>query len=489
MTVKAFAALLCITAATTPALAQSHAGSPPPGGVEAAAPAGQPDPRRMMLPTPAEEDWSFLADPKERTDPFDAVKYVPLGGDGAYASFGGEGRVFIESVRNENFGQAIGTNTYAQFRALLHADVHLNPNVRIYAATQAATTEGRAGGPRPSVDRDQLDLLEGFIELRSSAFDQGLRGPQALIRIGRQQLDIGSGRLVSSRAGPITQGANVLLGFDGARFIGRRNGWRLDVFAARPNETRDGVFNDGWLDRQGIWGAYLARGGPPGAPVPGFDIYYIGTTRPNAPFFSGVADETRHSVGVRTYRQNTPFAYDLEAIYQFGRFGARNISAWAITGEATYTFSDVPWTPQPGIRVAADSGGGRSGALKTFYVPFPRGAYFGNLSAIGPANTMGIEGALALHPTPSVTVTAGSFFFWRTSRDDGVYGLAGFPLLPPTNRERFIGYQPVAQVSWQVNPHVVLNAAFETFRRGDFVKATPGTRSIDYFAIWGAFRF
>ena len=472
---------------------QVHAQSAPgpaasPPGAQANPP-GQPDPRRMFLPTRAEEDWSFLADPAERRDPYDSAKYVPLGGDGAYASFGAEARLFVESFDNENFGRPPGDNSYVQLRGIVHADVHPTPNLRLFVAVQAATTEGRVGGPRPSVDRDQLDLLEGFVEWRSSIFDQTMRGPAAVLRIGRQQLDFGAGRLVSSREGPITQGANVLQGFDGARFVGRRNGWRVDVFAAKPTDTRNGVFNDGWADRQGVWGVYATHGGPPGAPAPGIDAYYIGTTRPNAPFFSGVADETRHSVGLRAFRQSTPFAYDLEAIYQFGSFGNRRIAAWALTGEAAYTFQKTAWSPQLGVRVGADSGGGATGANKTFYVPFPRGAYFGNLSAIGPENTLGVEGALTLHPTQKLTVTGGTFFFWRTSRADGVYNLAGFPLLPPTNDERYIGYQPVFQVSWQATPHLVLNAAYETFQRGDFLKATPGTRPIHYAAIWGAFRF
>ena len=450
---------------------------------------GTPDPRRLLLPTPAEEDWSFLADPTARTDRLDALKYVPIGKGGAYASFGGEARVYLESFRNENFGRPPGGNTYPEFRGILHADLHPSPNLRFYVATQSAFIAGRAGGPRPSVDRDEFDLLEGFAEYHSTEFDQVLKGPAFTLRVGRQQLDFGAGRLLSSREGPVGEGPNVLQGFDGGRAIFRHEAWRLDLFAAKPTETRPGVFNDGWLQGQGVWGAYLAHGRPPGAPGLGEELFYIGTRRPNAPFFGGVANETRHSVGARVFQRGTPFAYDLEAIYQFGTFGSRDISAYGLTAEATYTFEKLPWTPQPGIRVGVNSGGANPDTLKTFYVPFPRGAYFGYLSAIGPENTSGIEGALSLHPTKTLTVTGGAFFFWRQSLDDGIYGLAGFPLLPPTNRERYVGAQPVFSASWRASPHLSLNAAYERFERGDFIKATPGTRSIDYLAAWATFRF
>ena len=449
----------------------------------------QPDPRRLLLPTPAEEDWSFLADPKARTETIDQLKYIPLSKPGSYLSVGGEARLFMESFRNQNFGQIRGADTYPEARLLLHADYHPSANFRFYLSTQSAFIGDRTDGPRPFVDRDQLDILEGFAEYHSTAFNDTLKGPAVTARIGRQQLDFGAGRLLSSREGPLGQGANVLQGFDGVRTIFRQNDWRLDGFATKPVGSRPGVLNDGWLKDQGAWGVYASRSGPPGSPIPGTDFYYIGTTRPDAVFSSGIADETRHSVGTRAFQQGTPFSYDLEAIYQFGDFGNRSISAWALTGEASYTFEKMTWSPQPGIRVGADSGGGKSGELRTFYVPFPRGAYFGNLSAIGPENTLGVEGVLAMHPTRTLTLKAGAYFFWRTSLNDGVYGLPGFPLAPPINRGRYIGYQPIFQASWEANPHLTINAAYETFQRGDFLKTPATNHSVDYFAAWATYRF
>ena len=450
---------------------------------------GEPDPRRLLLPTPAEEDWSFLADPKARTDPLDGLKYIPIGSDGAYVSFGGEGRFYLESFRNENFGQSRGSNTYPELRGIVHADIHPTPNLRFYIATQSSFISNRAGGPRPSVDRDQLDLLEGFAEFHSTAFDPVLKAPELTVRIGRQQLDFGAGRLLSSREGPTGEGPNVLQGFDGGRAIFRHDAWRLDLFAAKPTETRPGVFNDGWLKDQGVWGAYLAHGGPTGAPGLSEELFYIANRRPNAAFFSGVANETRHSVGARIFQRGSPFSYDIEAIYQAGSFGARDISAYGLTAEATYTFERIAWTPQPGIRVGVNSGGASAATISTFYVPFPRGAYFGYLSAIGPENTSGIQGAVSLHPTKILTVTAGAFFFWRQSLNDGLYGLPGYPLLPPVNRKRYAGMQPVFSATWQVSPHLSLNAAYERFMRGDFISGVPQTNSIDYLAAWMTYRF
>ena len=446
------------------------------------------DPRRRFLPTPAEENWGFLVDPVTRTDFFDPVKFVPFGtSDAAYASFGGAARVYVESIRHENFDAARGTNTYPEFRLLLHADLHLTDHLRLFAMTQTDVIGNRDGGPRPGVDQNELDLVEGFIEYDTSALDSLLRTPTVAIRVGRQQLDFGAGRLLSGREGPSGEGPNVLQGFDGARAIVREGLWRIDAFAAKPTDPTPGVFNDGWLAGQGVWGVYAERGAPPGAPGSGFDLYYIGTRRPGAAFFTGVADETRHSVGARAYRVAARWAYDVEIIYQTGDWGDRRIEAKGATAELSYTIEDWPCSPQPGLRVGVDSGGAGPTTLNTFYVPFPRGAYFGYLSAIGPENTTGAEAAITFHPLSGMTMTGGAFVFARQTPNDGLYALAGYPLLPPLTHQRGVGVQPIFSASWQASTHLIVNAALETFQRGDTIKAVPHTASEDYAALWATF--
>jgi hypothetical protein len=58
--------------------------------------------RQYPLPTD-EENWQLLRDPNRHADPWDAVKYVPLG-DNVYASFGGEARESYERFGNGYFG-------------------------------------------------------------------------------------------------------------------------------------------------------------------------------------------------------------------------------------------------------------------------------------------------------------------------------------------------------------------------------------------------
>ena len=447
------------------------------------------DPRRLLLPLPAEEDWGFLANSSSRVDSLDALKYIPLGAPRSYLSLGGEARAFGESIRNEGFGQYEGTHTYLEQRYVLHADLHPNANWRAFLSVQSEWIGKRPDGPRPTVDKNRLDWLEGFAEWRSTEADPVLRAPRFVVRVGRQQMDFGAGRLFSSREGPTGEGPNVLQPFDGVRGIWREHSWRVDVFGARPIENRPGSFDDRHFPHQSTWGAYAAQGGPPGTPGPGLDFYYVRTNRPDAAFFGGVADERRNTLGARTYLRGAPYDYDVETFYQFGSFGTRAIRAWAFAAEAGYTVQGTPWAPRLGARAGINSGGGDASTLRGAYVPFPRGVYFGNLSAIGPTNTGGVEGLLSLHPLSTVTATASVFYFWRQTVSDGVYGLPGYPLVPPTNAKRYVGYQPALTIAWQATGHISLNAAYESFQRGSFLRAVPGTRNISYGAAWATFLF
>ena len=70
------------------------------------------------------EDYSFLADPAQRTDWWDAVKYVPIAGGGAgFVSFGGEGRERFEAYQNEYFSPNPNVdNAYFLQPYLFHVD-------------------------------------------------------------------------------------------------------------------------------------------------------------------------------------------------------------------------------------------------------------------------------------------------------------------------------------------------------------------------------
>ena len=63
----------------------------------------------------------------------------------------------------------------------------------------------------------------------------GVTGPSAaVLRVGRQEIALGSGRMYALREGP-----NVPLSFDGVRAIAHAGRWRLDAWVARPVDTTE----------------------------------------------------------------------------------------------------------------------------------------------------------------------------------------------------------------------------------------------------------
>src|SRR5260370_36384610 len=125
-----------------------------------------PDPSRRYPRPTYDETWQFLSDPNRHVDPWDIVKYLPLG-YGMFASFGGEARDAYERFCNQNFGLSVPSpNGYLLQRYLLHAGVHLGSRLRLLTELNSSFENGRVGGPQPVTEEDKLDLHQEFVEFK-----------------------------------------------------------------------------------------------------------------------------------------------------------------------------------------------------------------------------------------------------------------------------------------------------------------------------------
>ncbi len=298
----------------------------PQGIAPTPAPSLVPEPAHQLLAYPAEEDWRFLKDQQKQTDPFDGVKYIPIGNGGAYASVGGAERLYYEAFTNENFGSLPGSDGYLELQTVLHRELVPSRKFRLYTSLQYNNLGHRRSGPRPGEDADFGDVLEGFAEVRSEKLDDVTGAPLLTARIGRQELDFGSGPLFSGRSGPNGEGTNVLGSFDAVRFISQIGKFRIDAFAARPDNDPIGAFDDGSSPGNNSWGIYATHDIAKSV-TQVLDIYYFGVSRPQAIWYSGSGFETRHIVGARTAKTGTPLDYDAEGFFQFGANNGRPIRA------------------------------------------------------------------------------------------------------------------------------------------------------------------
>jgi Alginate export len=394
-------------------------------------------------------------------------------------------------------------------RYMFSADFHLGSRFRVFTQLKSGIVTGRAGGPRPVIDEDKLDFNQAWLDI-NLVLDQREK-PKVTLRLGRQEMHFGTGRMVSAREGP-----NVRAGFDGARLIFNTGTWRIDGFAVKPVDTRPGFFDDPPDHTQSFWGVY-ATGAP--RPLPfHVDLYYLGLRRKTAIYNQGLAPEMRHSVGGRIWNTGPPFMawhgweYDVEAAFQFGNWGPGitlptfspmgpptftpigrgDIRAWTITEDVGYTFNKVRLSPKIGLTTGIASGDKdpRNPDLQTFSAPLPNGHYFGAVQQNGPENVEGIRPNFTVYFPRRAMLIADCFFFWRQNVHDALYAIPGFPLRPGgPSTARYIGTQPQIELLWPLTQHITADLNFAHFLVGQFLKESPPSKNLNYVGLVFTYRF
>ncbi len=146
-------ALLILLMSSAASLAQTPQ-PPPPGPPE--------NPLRPLLAPvgQADENWSFLRNPANRTDLWDPLKYIPLDSSGTYyLTFWFEDRSEFEWFQNEMWGQGPQTiSGYWLQRVIPAVGLTLGTHVRLYSSFQYEKEMGNNAGPRPNIDEDQGDF-------------------------------------------------------------------------------------------------------------------------------------------------------------------------------------------------------------------------------------------------------------------------------------------------------------------------------------------
>jgi hypothetical protein len=441
-----------------------------------------------------DEDFSYLKDPSRRTDFWDTLKYIPLtlpsppcfGGEGDwYLSFGGELRERYEFYHNQDAGAVppnARNNGYLLERYLLHGDLHVGPYFRFFGQFMTGLEDGRIGGPRPDIDRDAFDVHQAFAD-----FVLPLAGEKDTLtaRLGRQELEYGSGRLIDVRDGP-----TLRLSFDAARLLLRRGDLQLDGWWGKPVRDRAGVFDDDPDPARSFWGLYAVHPLPL-LPQGNIDLYYLGFENKDAVYAQGPGDELRHSVGTRLWGRPLPWEYNLEYVWQFGRFGPGNIEAWSAAHAVRYNFSDRPLKPRLGLRFDLASGDNNPATanLQTFNPLFPSGIYFNLLNPVGPLNMIDLHPTLDLYAGDKLTLSVDWDFFWRESLGDGVYRISGTPLRTGVGGSRYVGNCPAVTVVWNPTRHLSLLTQYVHFFPGPYFRANPPNKDTDYLTVWLDYKF
>lgn len=433
-----------------------------------------------------EEDYTYLKDPGYCPDCWDPIKYIPLTRlYDSYLSLGGEVRERYEVFRNPNAGSgsvnAAGFNNDLTQRYFLHGDLHIGNHFRFFGQLITGLEDGFIGGPRPDIDVNRLDAHQAFVDYIVPFNNDNV----LTARIGRQEMEYGSGRLIDVREGP-----NLRLSFDEARLLLKTVDWEVDAWWGKPVINQPGVFDDDPNPDKSFWGVYSVH---PASTLPAgiVDLYYLGYQNEEAVFVQGPGAELRHTLGTRIWGRPLPWEYNLEYDWQFGTFNSGQITAWSAANAIRYNFSNYLWKPRVGLRFDATSGDRNpdSANLQTFNPLFPSGVYFNLLNPVGPLNLIDLHPTLDLTFNEETKFTFDWDFYWRESLEDGVYQLNGNPLRPGIDGARYVGSSPAATLTWTPTRHITMVASYVHFFTGPFFESNPPDKDISYFTTWIDYKF
>jgi len=385
-------------------------------------------------------------------------------------SFGGSYRFQTEGFINEQFDSTVDNETDAWVlqRFMLHAHLKLGKRFELFAELNSSIINSKEN--LTPVDRDELSFNQLFISYSLNEHWKFL--------IGRQNIRLGSGRLVDVREGP-----NVRLSFDMAQIQYQDDNTSFTAFHAIPVQQQEGIFDNDFLqDNESLSALYWTQNWTEKTNT---DFYILYKTEENKTWNTGTADDNRASVGVRHFGIWKGITYNNEFVYQFGSFADQDIRAWTASFniEKEFNFGII------GVKTEAISGDSdNESTLNTFDGLYPRGAYFGRVARIGPSNLFDIH--------PYFDTRLGNFnieldyvAFWRFSNEDGVYNPPLILEYPSLNDRGFIAHQIGGIVSHELNNFITFELESNVIFPGSFLKESGLSDTLYHFVFTTEIKF
>ena len=407
-----------------------------------------------------------------------ATPPVRIGDSGWTIGFGAEGRVRFEILDEPGFGLGPrDADGYVLQRYLLVSDVRFRERVHVVTELQSGWSSGRAGGPRPT-DVDRLDVHQAFIDVAVASKPTA----DLTLRVGRQELAFGTGRLISA-----AEGLNVKRAFDGLRATYRIGALTWNATVLRPVTVAPGIFDDGPSPTQTFWGAGVIAPHPiwRGANI---SMYYLGLQDTAATSLRGTDRSVRHTIGSRSWRSTDRWDANYEALWQFGTFGQSRISAWAASSD---TGLKATSNIRLGVKADIASGDrGRADTLGSFDPLFASAiAYSGSSGLLGPSNLVDVAPGIRV-TRGALTVAADTAAYWRTATTDTIYTIFLTSLRHgELGRQCYVGAAPTVSVACRVRPGMTYTVLYSRFVPGAFLDQNPPVRSVNYLATSVTYRF
>ena len=434
-----------------------------------------------------DDDFRYLLLDSVEKKGTEKLKYIPLSNTGeGNLTLGGELREWYEIRRNPNFGDLppeITDNPSGSLlhRMMLHADLRISKRLRLFGQLNNTWEFGNPNPPIPEINEDGLGLHQLFVELDLTT---GKMDNQNLVRLGRQEYNFGNELVISSREGPNNRQA-----FDGATFINRGKNHQVHVLGATPVIINPGFFDNTHIP-EAIWGAYAYLRQQKNTRL---DLYYLGFYSERRQYNYVPGDQNRHTIGTRLWNHSYKVFYDLETMYQTGKFNDLTINAFNFTGEARYVFRDILWKPMIGIGLRYITGDydPNDGQMNTYDPMYPKPVY-GLATPQGPSNISHVKPTLGIQPLENLFLNFSWYLLARTSNRDGTYSPSMDQVrpIPGATSDKFIvGNQFSLDIFWIKNQNLSFITFVSYVEPGNYVIETGVGKSVFFWASAVQYKF
>ncbi len=419
-----------------------------------------------------DHDFRYLDNPDNTYHMWsDCYKRVHIGDDFLFST-GGEMRYRYNNYTNgalTNFTPGLTKavdNPYDLTRLRVYGDLWYRDEVRVFVEMIDARTFNQ-NLPPGGADATGTDLLNAFAEVKLA----DLAGGRVYTRVGRQELVLGSERLVSS-----PDWSNTLRTYQGVRGMYTSEKWDVDMFWVQPvidNPNQFDSSND-HLNFSGLWVTHKPTTSM------AIEAYVLNLN-------NTVSSTTQGSVwtigGRFSGDVKKRLLFDFEGMTQTGDSGTRTVNAQAATGGLGWHFADLPWNMS--VWAYYDYASGTADPTgnvdQTFNQLFPAGhTYFGYLDVVGRQNIRDLNFQLSSNPQPWLTLLMQYHIFHLASSKDALYNAAGVATRqdPTGAAGSDVGSEIDGLVNLHLTPQQDVTFGYSKLFAGEFIRKTGPGRDI-----------
>lgn len=415
-------------------------------------------------------DFRFVdaIDPSERTL-VERLKRIPLN-DCWMMSTGGQ--VWTRFMSEHNSRLTETDNSYLLLRNRVFGDLCYENLARVYGEYLWADSSSEELPPAV-IDVNRGDILNLFVDVNLLEIEKR----PVYVRVGRQELLLGSQRLVST-----LDWANTRRTFDGVRLFRTGEKYDFDLFFAQnvPPLASDFDRADEDQDFAGTWFTYRPKKGT------FLDAYYLFLNNSNTVVQQGIvrAPTDVHTLGTRWAGDREGFLWDFETMLQLGEQETADLVAGAVSAGLGRNWKDRCWNPTAWIYYDYASGDSEpnAGRFHTFNQLYPFGHfYLGWLDLVGRQNIHDANAHLIFYPTNWMTTMLQYHRFWLAERQDALYNAGGVAIRrdPTGLAGRDVGHEIDIILNFHVARYSNVLVGYSKLFGGSFLERTANANQAD----------